>query len=342
MDIVSQVLEKATNQDRLKSTEVQKHLDVEIDEGSLLVVDYNSLDQQQVKNNHEDYIRQLTRDNVQLLINKVWVLPTKRIEEAIVATLPTPKFVLPRAQRIPKPKPLTKWQQFAKEKGIKSNKNRKPKLNWDEQLQKWIPNYGYKRTEAEKEKNWLVEVSDHADPTIDHLAAKRSEKVEKQGKNELQRLRNLARAKNIKVPRCGIPNSDYYYDTRQIATAVTVARSSTASVGKFQSRLPKEKDARNVKDMVPGSKKNKQPSFKPGEETKRNLAFVEKILSKRPASVLASPNVTTEVQSRESEGESRQRKKTKLGKKGFKKPKSGKGKRDPHTKVGGRKRRGRN
>lgn len=103
-------------------------------------------------------------------------------------------------------------------------------------MQKWIPNYGYKRAQAESEKNWLVEVSEHADPTVDHLAARNTAKQEKQGKNELQRLRNLARAKNIKVPRVGIPNSDYYQDTRQIATAVTVARSSTASVGKFQDR----------------------------------------------------------------------------------------------------------
>lgn len=79
-------------------------------------------------------------------------------------------------------------------------------------------------------------MSDHADPTVDHLAAKKAAKSEKQSKNELQRLRNLARAKNVKVPRVGIPNSDYYHDTRQIATAVTVARSSTASVGKFQNR----------------------------------------------------------------------------------------------------------
>lgn len=342
MDIVSQVLEKAAEEDRLRTTDVKKHLEVEIDEGSLLVVDYNSFDTEKIKSNAEDYLRQLTRDNVQLLINKVWELPTKRVDEAIVAQLPKPKFILPRAQRLPKPKPLTKWQQFAKEKGIRSDKKRKSKVSWDEQLQKWIPNYGYKRAQAENEKNWLVEVSEHADPTVDHLAVKATAKQEKQSKNELQRLRNLARAKNVKVPRVGIPNSDYYHDTRQIATAVTVARSSTASVGKFQNRLPKEKDAKNVKDMVPGTKKIKQPIFKPGEEIKRNLGFVDKILSKRPASVLTVSNTSSETQSRQTEDEPRPRKKSKIGKKGAKKPKGGKGKRDMHTKVGGRKRRQKN
>lgn len=87
-----------------------------------------------LRSNVEDYLRQLTRDNVQLLINKVWELPTLRVDEAIVAKLPKPKFVLPRSQRVPKPKPLTKWQQFAKEKGIRTDKKRKSKLTWDEEL----------------------------------------------------------------------------------------------------------------------------------------------------------------------------------------------------------------
>ncbi|XP_046433327.1 ribosome biogenesis regulatory protein homolog [Neodiprion fabricii] len=341
MDIVSQVLEKAAQDERLRTTEVQKHLEVEIDEGSLLAVDYNSFDTEKIKTNREDYFKQLTRDNVQLLINRIWELPTKRVDEAVVATLPKPRFVLPRTHRLPKPKPLTKWQQFAKEKGIKSNRKRKSKVTWDEQLQKWIPNYGYKRTQAESEKNWLVEVSDHADPTLDHLSLKTTAKQEKRSKNELQRLRNLAKAKNVKVPRVGIPSSDYYQDTRQIATAVTVARSSTASVGKFQNRLPKEKDAKNIKEMVPGSKKNKQPMFKPGEEVKQNLGFVDKILSKRPAiSFVSNPS---EFPNRQTDDESpRPKKRSKISKKGGKKPKGGKGKRDMHTKVGGRKRRQKN
>lgn len=49
MDIVSQVLEKAAQDDRLRTTDVEKHLDVEIDEGSLLVVDYNSFDPDKIK-----------------------------------------------------------------------------------------------------------------------------------------------------------------------------------------------------------------------------------------------------------------------------------------------------
>lgn len=87
------------------------------------------------------YLHSLSRDNTQLLLNQVWELPTERIEEAIVVRLPQPTTVLPRSKPVPKPRPLTKWQEFAKAKGIQ--KKKKDKLQWDEQLQKWVPLYGY-------------------------------------------------------------------------------------------------------------------------------------------------------------------------------------------------------
>lgn len=76
----------------------------------------------------------MTRENVQLLINKVWDLPIERTDEVIMATLPKPEYVLPRSRVIPKPKPLTKWQLFAKQKGIQTKKKGKSKLKWDEEL----------------------------------------------------------------------------------------------------------------------------------------------------------------------------------------------------------------
>lgn len=67
----------------------------------------------------------LTRDNTQLLLNEIWELPTERVEETIVAKLPAAKYRLPRARKIPEPKPMTKWQKFAQEKGIKKQKRDK-------------------------------------------------------------------------------------------------------------------------------------------------------------------------------------------------------------------------
>lgn len=72
---------------------------------------------------------------MQLLINQIWQLPSERVEEAIVVKLPVPTYVLPRARKVPKPKPLTKWEEFAKKKGITKKKKGSSKLKWDEVLQ---------------------------------------------------------------------------------------------------------------------------------------------------------------------------------------------------------------
>lgn len=69
-----------------------------------------------------------------MLINKIWELPVERVEDAIVAKLPKPEYILPRSRAIPKPKSLTKWQQFAKQKGIRTKKKGRSKLKWDEDL----------------------------------------------------------------------------------------------------------------------------------------------------------------------------------------------------------------
>lgn len=65
--------------------------------------------------------------------------------------------------------------------------------------------YSFKKAAAEKEKNWLIEVPQNVDPMTDMYEKKANEKSEKVAKNELQRLKNIARAKKVKIPRVGIP-----------------------------------------------------------------------------------------------------------------------------------------
>lgn len=156
--------------------------------------------------NKNDYLLNLTRDNTQILLNLIWDLPTEQIDEVIVAKLPPQKMVLPRMKPVPKPKTLTKWQQFAKDKGIQ--KKKKSKLSWDEQLKKWVPLYGFKRAKAQSDKDWVLEVPDNANPYEDQFAKKIEAKSERVAKNELQRLRNIARTRKIKIPRMGMLTPD--------------------------------------------------------------------------------------------------------------------------------------
>lgn len=69
----------------------------------------------------------------------------------------------------------------------------------------------------------------------------------------------------------------------QLKTAVTVAKASTASLGKFQNKLPKEKDAVGVSALVPGANRKRKLAPVSGlVEKERNLDIVETILSKKP------------------------------------------------------------
>lgn len=79
------------------------------------------------------YLKSETRNNVQLLINKLFELPMKNEDGYMYVDLPEPRYNLPREKPLPTAKPLTKWQKFAIEKGIK--KTPKPKATWDEILQ---------------------------------------------------------------------------------------------------------------------------------------------------------------------------------------------------------------
>jgi regulator of ribosome biosynthesis len=71
-----------------------------------------------------------------------------------------------------------------------------------------VPCYGFKRTAAEKEKSWLLPVPDTADPNEDQFSKLSDIKKENVAKNEFQRLRNLAKAKNVKIPRVGFLSVD--------------------------------------------------------------------------------------------------------------------------------------
>ena len=83
-----------------------------------------------IRANPAAYLKALARDNTQLLLNKIWTLPFERVDDVVIAKLPPPSFLLPREKPVPKAKTPSKWEAYAKEKGIV--KRKKTKLVWDE------------------------------------------------------------------------------------------------------------------------------------------------------------------------------------------------------------------
>ncbi|XP_058835285.1 ribosome biogenesis regulatory protein homolog [Topomyia yanbarensis] len=346
MDIVKQVLEKQKKDlETFKPTTVEKHLEVGIDVGHFMLTDPNYFDDDKFRTNKDQYLLDLTRDNTQLLFNSIWELPTERVEEFVVAKIPPPRFVLPRARKLPVPKPLTKWEEIAKAKGIK--KQTRDKKVYDEVLDKWVPTYGYQRHKAEKEKDWVLEVPHNADPNKDMFQEKRDLRIDRIARNEISRMRNIARAKKIQTPRTGFLGPESA-SAKELVTAANIAKVSTASVGIFQEKLTNDKQARGigVKELIPGSKRKRAPITIPGEK-RRNMNIVNNVLNKKPkidvekAISLQKSEARKEREASMAE-DSGSKKKTKKGSKGSfgrKKPKGGQGKRNHSKRAVGRKRR---
>lgn len=108
----------------------------------------------------ETHLQATARDGIQTLLNSLFTLPTHPSPDGPVAQLPAPTTDLPRAKPLPKPKPLTKWEKFAKEKGI-SHSN-KDKRVWDDEKQDWVNRWGWKGKNKELEEQWLTEVKSNA------------------------------------------------------------------------------------------------------------------------------------------------------------------------------------
>lgn len=231
----------SSNESKFKTVEVTKEVDPTLDLGNLLLNDHQPVDSKEIKSRKEKFLQELARDNVQLLFNKIWELPIEKVENVVCAKLPNGITFLPREKPIPKPKPPTKWEQYAKKKGIENKK--RSRMIWDEEARSWKPRYGYKRGKDDT-KEWCIEVPENADPNEDQFEKRDKEKKERVAKNELQRLRNIA--KNQKGGKGLIMSTQFKpaqkKDKERVAKEIDVAKLSTASLGKFQDKLPKEKE----------------------------------------------------------------------------------------------------
>ncbi|GAA6217356.1 ribosome biogenesis regulatory protein homolog [Lates japonicus] len=316
---VEALLAKAEQEEaeKLRSIAVHKELDLEFDVGHLLACDKNRIESRDFREQKkEDFLRSLARDNTQLLINEIWKLPTERVEEAIVAKLPEPTTPLPREKPPPKPKPPTKWEQFAKLKGIQ--KKKKTNLVWDENAKEWRRRWGYKRANDDT-KEWLIEVPETADPNEDQFAKRAKAKKERVAKNELNRLKNIARAQKVKVPGVGLtPTAQQSKD--DLARAVSVAKTSTASVGRFQDRLPKEKAPKNT-----GKKRKFEPLIGDFSNEKQKQLELLKVMDSKKPKLDITKAVNKQMREEDREEASAKYKKG-VGKKGRKGNMSGKGK----------------
>jgi regulator of ribosome biosynthesis len=112
----------------------------------------------------EALLAAVARDGAQALINQLLTTCTPTsTTSGVTLALPAPHTRLPREKPVPEAKPLTKWEEFAKRKGIqgKTRDSRKNQV-YDNESGEWRKRWGKDGLNKKQETEWLVEVDDAA------------------------------------------------------------------------------------------------------------------------------------------------------------------------------------
>jgi regulator of ribosome biosynthesis len=154
-------------------------------------------------------------------------------------------------------------------------------------VSKWVPQFGYKKVANEQEKNWMMPMKSNAPDDEDPYEKLAESKREKVAKNELQRLRNLAKVKKVAVPTLGVLPSVGKKGDREVRSvsqsedlrkAAEVAKVSTASLGKFQKDLNKKLES---SAKTKGSKRKFESNTGDAEtEKSKSLRVLDSITNK--------------------------------------------------------------
>ncbi|KAL2929529.1 Ribosome biogenesis regulatory protein-like protein [Bienertia sinuspersici] len=191
---------------------------------------------------------------VQALADSLFNLPATEDVDGPIVTLPPPTTRLPRQQHLPRPKPKTKWELFAEKKGIKNRK--KDKIAYDEKTGTWKRTYGYDRANDEDDVP-IIDAKPTDEPGVDPFAKRKTDKkqrVEKQEKNHMKNLKDASKSgalpSHVQLAATSLPISGSYAAPKKLSKTeleevAGAAATSTASIGKFDKKLPGEKPLKN-------------------------------------------------------------------------------------------------
>lgn len=191
-------------------------------------------------------LKSMAVPGVQSLVNAIFSLPTHTDDFGRYAELPPPITRLPREKPIPKERALTKWEQYAKEKGIQ--KKKRDRLVLDEATGEYVPRYG-KGSRNALDKDVILPHKEGMGDKWNPFLEKKKEKKTRIKENRKRQASNLKRG----MKRAGIqplqaldvgqrrPSGNRYLPKQGIKDSFTVAQKSTASAGKFDKRVKGEK-----------------------------------------------------------------------------------------------------
>mmetsp|Transcript_6135 Transcript_6135/g.11630 ORF Transcript_6135/g.11630 Transcript_6135/m.11630 type:complete len:474 (-) Transcript_6135:124-1545(-) len=152
-----------------------------------------------IKLANEEYLLEKAMEGCSQLLSGLWKLETEKTDAGPLATLPSYfETVTPRALPPPPLKAETKWEKFAKERGIAPKEKRSQKV-WDEATGEWAYRTGYqKASSANDPLSWpIMEVKKNDDPYEDPWQKARDAKKDRIDKNAMNRMKNAEMVGNL-------------------------------------------------------------------------------------------------------------------------------------------------
>ena len=144
---------------------------------------------------NEEYLLEKATDGCAQLLSVLWQLPVERSDAGPLGTLPKfDELPLPRSLPPPPPKQLTKWEKFAKEKGLPLNKTKRSRKVWDEATNSWKYRHGFEKANDDTKEWPIMEVKANHDPFEDPWERARDEKKARRERNQESRMKNMERA----------------------------------------------------------------------------------------------------------------------------------------------------
>ncbi|KAH3766860.1 ribosome biogenesis regulatory protein [Pelomyxa schiedti] len=298
---------------------------LELDVGNLAVFDPDPVDMRPFKKYRIDYLRVTTQQAVQHLVANLFALPVaEEVPDGVVVKLPKPTTVLPREKPEPLAKIPTRWELFARKKGIQQKK--KAGRVWNPETHSWRPSWG--RDSAKKVTNqldgWAVDDKPGVEDPFADATKKKKVAQKQQIINQVRNIRSAARARNEdmghsplqlapkdldrkggdSMPKrtnvrfgSSMANSreDRFSAARsKVNDELAIVRRSTASMGRFDPQLEGEKPL-----APPRAQTRKQGLHESGMNRESQLALVDKMFAKQKDKLSLTKVVNQELQSAE-------------------------------------------
>lgn len=191
------------------------------------------------------YLQQTATEITTHLVRKIFALPDagRPKDGGRLVSLPDKITPLPREKPVPKPKVQTKWEQFAEKKGIV--KKKRSRMVFDEETDEYKPRYGYKSIDKDGVDDHFIDhknsmdLLNGMDPFLQRAQEKKT-RVEKNQKQNLQNTRNAMR-ESLATVGATVMDPRVRKTKTQAEAAYDIARTASASVGKFDEKSRSQK-----------------------------------------------------------------------------------------------------